>query len=259
MTIRAMTGDWPTRGTRRGAMIAGWAGILHVALAMIPPYVLTREADQPSWTDSPQAIVAFYAGATFDPAFMTGVMMEGVSFALLLVILAKAADLVGGADGGSRWVGWLIVGGAVLEMSFGIFGYLATLTAGVFAASHGGLTDAAYLALHDLRFAFYFLDLVVLPLWMVPLGVAIIETQIFPRWLGWAWIASAVVLLPALYLPTDIWDPVGGIPLVLILIMSVLIVLRPERYSGGAVGPDESRGHRDILTVADTSGTPAEG
>jgi hypothetical protein len=231
MTSRAVTGDWPTRGTRRGALIAGWAGILHVALATIPPYALTREADQPSWTDSPQEIVAFYAGASFDPAFMTGVLMEGASFALLLVILAKAADLLGGADGGSRWVGWLIFGGAVLEMSFGIFGYLATLMAGVFAAGHEGLSDAGYLVLHDLRFAFYWLDLLVLPLWMVPLGVAIITTRVFPRWLGWAWIATAVVLLPTLYLPVDIWDPVGGLPLVLVLVMSALMILRPERYS----------------------------
>jgi len=190
---------------------------------------------------------------------MTGVLLEGASFALLLVILTKIADLLGGADGGSRWVGWLIVGGAVLEMSFGIFGYLATLMAGVFAADHGGLSDAGYLVLHDLRFAFYWLDLVVLPLWIVPLGLAIIVTGVFPRWLGWAWVANAVVLLPALYLPTDIWLVAGGIPLVLILIMSVLIILRPERYSGGPVATNGSRRHPDFFTVADPSGTPAEG
>jgi len=236
MSSGAVTDGWPTRGTRRGALLAGLAGVLHVVLAMIPPYVMTNEAQQPPWTDPARDIVAFYASSRFDAAFMTGVLMEGASFALLLVILAKVADLVGGADGGSRWVGWLIVGGATLEMSFGIFGYLATLMAGVFAASHGGLSDAGYVALHDLRFAFYWLDLVVLPLWMVPLGIAIVRTRVFPQWLGWAWIANAVVIVPALYLPVEIWDPVGGFPLILILAMAVLMLLRPERYSDASGG-----------------------
>ncbi|HSM38503.1 MAG TPA: hypothetical protein VK838_04155 [Candidatus Limnocylindrales bacterium] len=218
-------------GTVLGAMIAGWAGVLHVALAIVPPFALTREADQPSWTDAPGAIVAFYQGASFDPGFMTGILMEAVSFVLLLVIVTKLADLVGGADGGSRWIGWLIVGAVVLEMAFGIFGYLAPYVAAVFRADHGGLSDAGYLALHDLRFAFYWLDLVVLPFWMVPLGVAIIRTRAFAPWLGWALIVNAVALLPTLYLSVDIWDPVSGIPSIWILVMAVLMIWHPERYA----------------------------
>jgi len=228
---------WRRNGTVLGAMIAGWAGVLHVALAIVPPFALTREADQPSWTDTPGAIVAFYQGANFDPGFMTGILMEAASFVLLLVILTKVADLVGGVDGGSRWVGWLIVGAVVLEMAFGIFGYLAPYVAAVFRADHGGLSDAGYLALHDLRFAFYWLDLVVLPFWMVPLGVAIIRTRVFAPWLGWALIVNAVALLPTLYLSVDIWDPVSGIPSIWILVMGVLMIWHPERYAGGSDAP----------------------
>ena len=249
MTSDTGTHDLPAHGTRLGAIVAGWAGVLHVALALVPPFALTREADQPSWTDSPQAIVAFYQGASFDPAFMTGVLMEGASFALLLVVLAKVADLVGGADGGSRWIGWLIVAGAALEMAFGIFGYLATLMAGVFRADHGGLTDAGYLVLHDLRFAFYWLDLVVLPLWMVPLGVAIIRTRFFASWIGWAFIVNALAVLPTLYLPVDVWDPVSGIPSVWVLIMAVMMIRRPERYSSGAV-------NREMAAAVDDGAAP---
>jgi hypothetical protein len=240
MTSGASSDSWTIRGTPLGAAIAGWAGVLHVALAIVPPFALTREADQPSWTDPPAAIVAFYQGASFDPGFMTGVLMEAVSFVLLLVILAKVADLMAGADGGSRWMGWLIVGGVALEMAFGIFGYLAPLVAAVFRADHGGLSDSGYLALHDLRFAFYWLDLVVLPIWMVPLGIAIIKTRLFPSWIGWAFIANAVALVPTLYLPVDIWDPVSGIPSIWILIMAVLMILRPERYASGAVSSSSS-------------------
>ncbi len=234
MTGGAGTEGWRARGTPLGATVAGWAGVLHVALAIFPAFVLTREADQPSWTDPAQVIVAFYRGASFDIAFMTGVLMEAASFALLLVVLAKVADLIGGVDGGSRWIGWLIVGGAALEMAFGIFGYLAALVAGVFRADHGGLSDAGYLVLHDLRFAFYWLDLVVLPVWLVPLGIAIIRTRFFPAWLGWLLVANAVALLPALYLPVDIWDPASGLPSIWILIMSVMMIRRPQRFSSGA-------------------------
>jgi hypothetical protein len=244
MTNAAGTDGGLVRGTLLGAMIAGWAGVLHVVLAMIPPYVLTGEAVQPSWTDSSQAIVAFYQGASFDPAFMTGMLMEGASFALLLVILAKVADLLAAADGGSRWIGWLIVGGAALEMAFGIFGYLGTLMAAVFRADHGGLSDAGYLVLHDLRFAFYWLDLVVLPLWMVPLGVAIIRTRFFPHWLGWAFIVNAIALLPALFLPVDLWTPIGGLPTLWTLIMAVMMIRWPKRYSGGAIEDADADRHQ---------------
>ncbi len=57
MTSGASTDGWHARGTPLGAMVAAWAGVLDVVLAMIPPYVLTREADQPSWTDAADAIV----------------------------------------------------------------------------------------------------------------------------------------------------------------------------------------------------------
>jgi hypothetical protein len=231
-----MTSDTRARGTLLGAVVAGWAGVLHVALAIFPPFLMTREADQPSWTDAPATIVAFYKGASFDAGFMTGVLLEAASFVLLLVILAKVADLLGGVDGSSRWVGWLIVGALVLEMAFGIFGYLAPYVAAVFRADHGGLSDAGYLALHDLRFAFYWLDLVVLPFWMVPLGIAIIRVRIFPSWIGWAFIVNAVALVPTLYLSVDIWDPVSGLPSIWVLALAILMIVRPERYSSGVHG-----------------------
>ena len=201
------------------------------------PVRLDGKADQPSSNQLAPAIIAFYQGASFDPAFMTGVLMEGASFALLLVVLAKVADLVGGADGGSRWIGWLIVAGAALEMAFGIFGYLATLMAG----SSGPITEGCPTRATSSCTTCASRSLArprVLPLWMVPLGVAIIRTRFFPPWLGWAFIVNAAALLPTLYLPVDLWDPVSGLPSVWILVMAAMMIRRPERYSGGAVNPE---------------------
>lgn len=159
----------PVGGTTRGVLIAAWAGVFHVVLATIASALLTGEAAQPSWTDPSETIVDFYRTSSFDGVFVTGVLMVGVAFVVFLVFAARVAELVGGADGGSRWVGWLIFGAVAMETAFGIFGYLASFMAPVFRASHGGMADVGYLVLHDLRFSFYWLDLLAMPVWMIPL------------------------------------------------------------------------------------------
>lgn len=218
-------------GTRRGTLIAGWAGVVHVALALFASVALTGEAGQPSWTDSPQAIVRYYRDASFDGTFITGMILVGVSFLLFLVFIAKIADLLGGVDGGSRWVGWLILGGAALEMAFGIFGYLASFLAAVFGAESGGLADTDLLVLHHLRFAFYGLDLLAMSIWMIPLGLAIVVSRRFPRWIGWALLVNALAMVPSLYLPTVYWDATSGISILLMLALAIVLLRTPHRYS----------------------------
>lgn len=219
------------KGTRTGALIAGWAGIVHVALAFIASLALTGELDQPSWTEASQTIVGYYRDASFSGTFITGMVVVGISFLLFLVFIAKIADLLGGVDGGSRWVGWLIVGGAALEMAFGIFGYLGTFIAAVFGAESGGLADTDLLLLHDLRFAFYGLNLLAMSIWMIPLGIAIILTRLFPQWVGWAFLVNALALIPALYLPSVYWDATSGITILLTLVLAIVVLRRPDRYS----------------------------
>lgn len=212
----ALSGSTPV-----GGMIAGWAGLLHGVLAIVASVALTGEIDQPSWTAEAAEIVSFYRGADFDITYVTGVLMVAASFLLLFVFLAIVADLVGRTDGVPLWMVWLIVGGAALEMAFGIFGYLAAFGAAVFRADHGGLTDASALLLHDLRFAFYWLDLLAMALWMMPLGVAIIRTSLLPHWVGWAFLVNAVALLPAFYMPPNVWDPLSGLPILWVLVLAI--------------------------------------
>jgi len=124
-------------GSRRGTLIAGVGGLLWVvlALARVP---LTGVVDQPSWTDDPSVIVDFYMTSNFDAAFVAGIALVTVAYLLFLVFVAKAADLLGDSDRGSRWVGYLIMGGAVMDTAL-VYAYLAPFATAVFWAGHGGL------------------------------------------------------------------------------------------------------------------------
>lgn len=217
-------------GSRRGTVIAGIAGVLWVvfALARVP---LTGVLDQPSWTDDPSVIVDFYTNSNFDTAFMAGIALVTVAYVLFLVFIAKAADLLGDSDGESRWVGYLIVGGAAMDTAL-VYAYLAPFAAAVFWAAHGGLSADAYLTLHGLSFSFLWMELITITVWMIPLGVAIVRTGWFPRWLGWLMLANAAGLLVAFFLPYAIWAALGGLPYLWILIAAIAMLRRPNRYSG---------------------------
>ena len=219
-------------GSRRGALIAGVGGILWVilALARVP---LTRLLDQPSWTDDPSVIVDFYVNSSFDSGFITGIALVAVAYVLFFVFIAKTADLLGDVDGGSRWVSYLIVGGAAMDTVL-VFAYLAPFATAVFWAGHGGLSAEAYLTLHGLSISFLWIELITISVWMVPLGIGIIRTGLFTRWLGWLLLANAVGLLVAFFLPYAVWAVLGGLPYLWILVAAITMLRRPDQYSGTA-------------------------
>ena len=223
-------------GTHRGTLVAGIAGVLWpvLALARVP---LTGVLDQPSWTDDRADIVAFYEGARFDGGFVLGIWLVTVAYALFLVFAAKLADLFGDVDGGSRWVGYLIIGGAAMDTAM-VYAYLAPFGAAVFWADHGGLSPDAYLALHGLSFSFLWLEMVTVTAWMGALGTAIVVTRLFPAWLGWLILGNAALLLVSFFLPYAVWTVAGGLVYLWILIAAVLMLARIDRYAGaaGAVG-----------------------
>ncbi|HXV70900.1 MAG TPA: hypothetical protein VEB69_05805 [Acidimicrobiia bacterium] len=217
-------------GTRTGTIIAGVAGLLHVILAVIAP-ALTGELTQPSWSEPSASILDFYQTTAFDTSFMAGVFLEGVAFVVVLVLIAKLSDLVGNAEGGSPWLGRLIFGGAVLDTAL-ILAYLSTLGAAGFRTSHGGMNADGYLLLNDLRFAFIWVGLLALVLWLASLGFAMIRTALFPRWLGWAMLVNSATILIAFFLPVRAWDITTGLPILWVLVIAVLLLTRPDRYSG---------------------------
>lgn len=216
-------------GTRRGTVIAGVAGVLWpvLALARVP---LTRALDQPAWTDDPARIVDFYTDATFNAAFVSGIAVVAVAYVLFLVFIAKAADVLGDVDGGSRWVGSLIIAAAAMDTAL-VYAYLAPFAAAVFWASHGGLTADAYLVLHGLSFSFGWIEMITIIAWMVPLGVAIARTGFFPRWLGWLVLVNATGLMVSFFLPYEVWVVFGGLPYLWILIAAVFMLAHVDRFS----------------------------
>ncbi len=220
-------------GSRRGAVLAGVAGVLWpvLALARVP---LTGLLDQPSWTDEPAAIVAFYSAADFDGAFVAGVALVTIAYVLFLVFVAKAADLLGDSDGGSRWLGYLIIGGAAMDTAL-VYAYLAPFAAAVFLGESGGLSADAFLTLHGLSFAVLWMEMIAITVWMTPLGAAIVRTDVFPGWLGWLMIVNAAGLLVAFFLPYEVWAVLGGLPYLWILVAAVAMLRRPDRFSASAV------------------------
>jgi hypothetical protein len=213
---------------RRDLAAASVAGILWPVLA-IPRIFLTGELDEPSWTDSREAITDFYAGASFDGAFVVGMAMVTVAYLLLVVFLAKAAEVVDGGPDGPGWLGRLMVGGALLDVAVVVV-YLATFATATFWASHGGLSEGGTLALHGLSYSVYWLDLLVAGLWIVPFGVAILRSGGLPRWLGWVLLANQVALVGTFFTSSvDVWNAVSGLPYLWVLVAATLLLGRAAR------------------------------
>ena len=214
---------------RRGVLIAGWAGVLWPVLALIR-VPLTRLLDQPSWSAPHADIVRFYTESSFDAAFMAGIGLVAVAYALFLVFVANVADLVRRAYRESRWVSYLILGGAALDTAL-VYAYLAPFAAAVFLAGHGGVSDDVYLGLHGLSFSFLWIEMITVTLWMTPLGLVILRKRLFPAWLGWAMLANVAALLVSFFLPYEAWTITGGLPYLWVFIAAVLLIRRSDHYA----------------------------
>jgi len=210
--------------------IAAVCGILWPLLA-IGRLFLTGELDRPDWTGTTSNIVAFYESSTFDAVFLAGVGMVALAYLLLLVFVSKVSALVEIDKEGAPWLAKSILAVAVVGVGF-TMGYLATFTAAVFWASHGGLGVDGYLALHGLSYASYGLALVSDLLLGVVLGGAIVTTRLFPPWLGWAMILTGVAEGIAWFMTPDIWNAASGLPYLWVLIAAVVMLTRPEKYTG---------------------------
>ena len=227
---------------RREVLIAGWAGVLWPVLALIRvPF--TRLLDQPSWTAPHADIVSFYTESSFDAAFMAGIGLTSVAYALFLVFVAKVADLVRRAHRESRWVSYLILGGAVLDTAL-VYAYLAPFAAAVFLAGHGGVSEDVYLGLHSLSFSFLWIELITITLWMTPLGFVILRKRLFPAWLGWAMLANVAALLVSFFLPYEAWTVTGGLPYIWIFIAAVLLIRLSDHYTSLAPPSGSSETNR---------------
>ena len=219
----------PSVISKTGVRIAGWAGVLWAVLsfARLP---LTGEAEQPARAAASDDIVGFFEGVGYDGLFVVGIGLVVVGWALLPVFIARVADLIGHKDTRLRWVGQLALAGAIIEVA-GVATYLAALTTGVFAASHAGLGTDGYVLLHGMTWNLVWIDSILFALWVLPLGTAIVLTQLLPRWLGWALVATGIGGVVAFFIPNDVLMNVfGALPYLWVLIAGVLMLTRSKRY-----------------------------
>lgn len=224
MTTRSTT----TTGT--GVRIAGWAGVLWAMLS-IARLPLTGEASFPARDAAPDQIVGFFEGVSFDQVFVVGIGLVTIGWALLPVFVAFVADLLDRVDRRLRWVGLLALAGAILEVGV-TTAYLAAYSTGVFWASHTSPGADAYMLLHGFSESLLFLDSLLFGLWLVPLGVAIIRTRLFPTWLGWALVVTAIGSTAAFFLTSEVlWNVFGGLPYLWVLTVGILMLVRSNRYA----------------------------
>ena len=208
--------------------IAGVAGILWPVLA-VSRLPFTGEIDMPEWTAPPSDFIEFYEGSSFDTSFKFGIGMAVVAYVLLIVFLARIAVLLRDIDVKFRWLGNLLVAGSVVDSTL-VAGYLATISAATFRASHGGHSGDGYVALYDLSLTIYWVGLIAANLWIVPFGVAILVAGILPRWLGWLVLVNAPALLVAFFLSVDVWNAISGLPYLWVLIAAIVMLRRADQY-----------------------------
>lgn len=216
--------------TATGVKIAGLAGVLWAVLS-IARLPLTGEANLPARDATPEQIASFFQGLSFDGGFIVGIGLVSIGWVLLPVFIAFVAHLLGRIDPRMRWVGLVALAGAILEVGLTAF-YLGAYSTGVFWASHVSPGADAYGILHGISGSLLWLDSLLVALWLVPLGTSIIVTRLFPRWLGWALVATTIGSIVAFFFVSEVLVNVfGGLPYLWVLIAGLLLLVRSDRYA----------------------------
>ncbi len=220
---------WSAAGTKRGTMIAAVAGILFavLSLARVP---LTGETGLPTWEASTGEVVEFFQSLTFDTAFLVGMGMVTIGWLLLLVFIARFSSIVGQADGGSLWLGRLIVSLAVVNVAL-TFPDLIAISTGARLADTGGVGTDSFLLLHSVANGVIWFALLTDALLWAAIGVAVLITHAFPRWLAVAFVGTALLEVVAFFGPVELWYAVGGLVYLWTLLLAVVMLIRADRHS----------------------------
>ena len=212
-----------------GNRIAGIGGILWIVLVLVGFGAIVGFS--PLITDSKAEVADYFAGANWRRVYL-GEYLEVLGFLLFVIFVARLRAILRAAEGSSDWLATLAFGGALVHVALSLAG-IAPLIALSYRADHGSLGEDLYVALNDTRVALYWMSLLVAPVFLLPLGLLIARTDVFPRWLGWLAIGLGVALLIGLLLPTSgIPDVASMLMLLWALVVGVLLVVRADRYAG---------------------------
>ena len=178
--------------------------------------------------DDPAAEVAtYYRELNFGRALF-GEWLELLSFIGLLVFAARIAHLV--RDSSGAWLGRLELAAATSVSAIAFVG-IAILIAGTHIGSHGDMEPQQYVLLNTIRNSTHWISSMLLGLWMLAMAGVILNTRLFPRWLGWASVGIGIVLLvlpaaPALQGAVDIAQLMF---MVWLFIVGAILLARPTR------------------------------
>ena len=124
---------------------------------------------------------------------MTGGIVEGFGFVLLLPVLVFLARAIGRSSETGRWAAQtsLVSGAAYVAVAMAV-GFPAGAAA-LYGAQHGLDLDAAF-AVNNIRIFSYFLSLSLLGAHALGLAVSALQDRQMRRWVGWGGVVTAVTL-----------------------------------------------------------------
>lgn len=212
-------------------MLAGAAGILFAVLS-VSRVAYSGELDLPTWEATPAEITEYYTDLSFDAAFAIAMGAVCVGYALFLVFMAKAVSVLVPPRAAHRWVATWAFAFAALDVML-VFAFIG-LAGALRQLSELGITDpASYAALHTAYFGLYWVDLILQPFWLAPVGYLVFRSRLFPRWLGAAMVATAVVQPVVFFLPPEAWD-VTGLTYLWVAVAGAFMAWRPAQYEVSA-------------------------
>ena len=169
--------------------VAGAMALGHVALVLVG----VTQLPLTGLDTSPNGVAQAYAEANMALAF-TGGYAEAIGFLLLLPVFAFLAREVGRRTEAGGWAAQSAFAAGVCYVAVSFAPGLAAGAAALSGAQDGA--DAATVAVvNDVRNFAYLLSALLLAAHAIGFAVAALTDRVLPRWLGWAGIASGVVLL----------------------------------------------------------------
>lgn len=212
------------------------AAIAVIAAAVMAPFgaIMSGWADQATWLDSASAVVAFYHRSGYQGR-VTGTLLIGLAFLLLLIFVAKLADVISTADPPSAWHGRLILAIAGVDAAL-VLVAVAAFSAAIWRGAHGGASEEGFVMMNDIQFAFGWLSLLASAVLAFAIGSAILRGGLVPLWLGWVILADGVLFLFGEFSPLVVWDVAYGLFLGLLVVMGVLLVTGRHPEAPSAVG-----------------------
>lgn len=163
---------------RRLWRFAGWLALTHVVLILVGIGL----QNGPRFDEGVEGIRRGYAEGNL-ARIMTGGIIEGFGFVLLVPVLVFLARVVGRRTEAGRWAAQsgLVAGAGYVVVTMAV-GFPAGAAA-LYGAQHGLDLDAAF-AVNNVRIFGYFLSLALLGAHALGLAIAALQDGLMRRWLG---------------------------------------------------------------------------